>query len=589
MPTFKYQIGDEVFEAERELTESELKDVANRLGLLKAEAKQAETAYPIVGGILGSVIGGSMGGGPGALIGGGLGSAGGEAVRQQIAGEDDPANIAKEGALGVLGEGAGQVIGRVGPAIVGGIKTGLGLEKEPAKGIFSLAERQAAQQQAQSLGTSIPASRVSGDFSQLLEGLSRTGIGEGTFVAAEKQLAEAFTQEAKNIVDKTTTNVMSDIEVGDALRASLEGADKEFKSKIGEFYRLIEKKGGTVPVFVDNIAAKADRKLQSAMAASREGRIIGLDEDIVKVLQDVKSLKSTLTFTQANEIRSNFLSAQRALGAKYGPNSEASKVLNEYIGDLTAAMDEGAKNLNPKLYKLYSAVNTEYKTVIRDLYDETVIKLLNKTPERLGESMARTGNVTEVLKIRKALNQARKQGQNVQKIEENLVSGYLTAVTKDLSGTLKGFTDLNAKMKDKQFKRTYDIVMQLNPTAKNNMAKLLKAAEISSRGNAPTILQGRGGVGGLLNTIALFSGTAGYAAGEATGAGIAVASALAIQGAAGKAMTTPLITNILLSAENIAQKKGVNAALEFLSKSQVFRRWVGQELSRSDFGYKFEE
>ena len=586
----QYEINGQVYETARELTEEELATFARQLGVVEAQGKSAASWIPTITGTVGSVAGGVTAGVPGAIAGGTAGSAAGEYLRQQITGEEtDMTKVAKEGALGAMGEGVGQVIGKVAPTVISGVKAGLGLEKESAKEAFSLAERQAAQETAQQLGTSIPASRVGGNFTQLLEGLSRTGLGEGRFVAAEKELAEALTKEAKSIADTATSNAMTDIEVGDALRTSFEAADKAFKAKIAPFYTQIEKMGGNVPIFVDNMAARAQKKLTEAMAMTRNGRTVGLDDDAVKLLKDIASVKSTLTFSQANQLRSQLLSQQRAFGNKYGAGSEASKLMNEYIATLNKAMDLGAESLSPRLKKLYNGVNNEYKTVIKDMYDDVVVNLLNKTPERLGESVARTGNVTEVLRIRKALNQAKRQGKNVQAIEENLLSGYLVDLTKGLDGNLDNFVALNSKLKDKKFKRTYDVMMQINPAAKGNMSKLLKAAEVSARGNAPTILQGRGGVGGLINTVALISGGAGYAAGSVAGAGTAVAGALALQAAAGKAMTSPLITNILLSAERIAQKQGIDAGLKFLEKSQPFRRWLGQELSRSEFGYKFGE
>lgn len=586
----QYEINGQVYETARELTEDELASFTRQLGVVEAQSERSADWLPMVGGTVGSIAGGAVGGVPGAFAGGTAGSAGGEALRQQITGEElDTTKIAQEGALGAMGEIGGQVLGRIAPSIVKGVKSSLGLEKQSAREAFSLGERQAAQETAKQLGTSIPASRVGGNFSQLLEGLSRTGLGEGKFIAAEKELAEALTKEAKDITDTVTTNALADVEVGDALRASFEAADKSFKAKIAPFYKQIENMGGNIPIFTDNMAAKAQKKLNEAMAMTRNGRTVGLDDDAVKLLKDLSSVKSTLTFSQADALRSQLLSQQRAFGNKYGPGSEASKLMNEYISSLNSAMDLGAESLSPRLKKLYKGVNTEYKAVIKDMYDDVVVKMLNKTPERLGESMARTGNVTEVLRIRKALNQAKRQGQNVKALEDNLLSGYLVDLTKGLDSSLDSFVTLNAKMKDKKFKRTYDVMMQINPAAKANMSKLMKAAEVASRSNAPTILQGKGGVGGLLNTVALMSGGAGFAAGSVSGAGSAVAGALALQYAAGKAMTSPLITNILLGAESIAQKKGIDAGLEFLNKSQPFRRWLGQELSRSDFGYKFEE
>ena len=586
----QYEINGQVYETARELTDDELASFTRQLGVVEAQGQSAASWIPTITGTFGSIAGGVTAGVPGAIFGGTAGSAGGEYFRQKITGEEtDMTKVAKEGALGAMGEGFGQVIGRVAPTVISGVKAGLGLEKEAGREAFSLAERQAAQETAQQLGTSIPASRVGGNFTQLLEGLSRTGLGEGRFIAAEKELAEALTKEAKDITDKVTTNVLSDKEVGDALRTSFEAADQAFKNKIAPFYKQIEDMGGNIPIFTDNMAARANKKLREAMAMTRNGRPVGLDDDAIKILKDIGSVKSTLTFSQANQLRSQLLSQQRAFGNKYGANSEASKLMNEYITALSDAMDLGAESLSPRLKKLYTGVNNEYKTVMKDMYDDVVVNLLNKTPERLGESMARSGNVTEVLKIRKALNQAKRQGQNVKAIEDNLLSGYLVDLTKGLDGELDNFVALNAKMKDKQFKRTYDVMMQINPTAKDNMSKLLKAAEVGARGNAPTILQGKGGVGGLLNTVALVSGGAGYGAGGVAGAGTAVAGALAVQAATGKLMTSPMMTNIILAAERIAQKDGIAAGIDFLNKSQPFRRWLGQELSRSEFGYKFGE
>lgn len=588
---YEYEVNGNTFESVRELTPQEIQDVANKIGLLKAQGEQSASWLPAAGGTIGSMAGGFTAGVPGAIAGGTAGSALGEYARQQITGEEtDPTKIAQEGALGAFGEVGGQVLGRTAPAVVSALKKGLGLEKVAPREAFTLAERQAAQQTAQELGTSIPASRVGGNFTQLLEGLSRTGLGEGTFVAAEKELAESLSKEASNIVENVTSKPMSDIEVGDALRTTFENADRAFKDKIAPFYKKIEELGGNVPIFTDNMAAKAQTRINKAMAATRSGRTVGLDDEALRLLKDVADMKSTLTFSQANEVRSQLLSQQRAMGNKYGANSEASKMLQEQINDLTAAMDLGSKSLSPRLQKLYNGVNKEYKTVMRDMYDDVVVKLLNKTPERLGESMARNGNVTEVLKIRKALQQAKRQGQNVKDLEDNLLQGYMTDLTKGLDGqTLESFSTLAEKLKDRKFKRTYDIMMQINPTAKANMNKLVSAAQVAAKGNTPTILQGKGGVGGLLNTVALIFGGAGYAAGSVAGAGSAVAGALAFQAAAGKAMTSPAITNILLAAESVAQKKGFAEGIKFLEKSQPFRRWMGQELARSDFGPQFGE
>lgn len=587
----QYEINGQVYETARELTEDELNRFVSSLGLVEARGKKGAEWLPTAGGVVGGVVGGLVGGVPGAMVGGGAGSAAGEAARQAMTGEEtDPGAMIKEYGLGMMGEGAGQMIGRAPSAAVRASKGALGIEKETPQQAFSLAERQAAQQTAQETGSSIPASRMGGGFPQLLEGISRTGLGEGSFVGAEKELGQAFTNEAKSIVDSVSSRPMTDIEVGDALRSTFEQADKAFKDKVAPFYQQIEQLGGNVPIFTDNMANKASQEINKAMQMTRTGRPVGMDEETLRLLKDVSQLKSVLSFSQAHELRSQLLRQQRAMGNKYGPNSEASKILQQQVMDLSKAMDDGASALSPRLQRLYSGVNSEYKRVMKDMYDDVVVKLLNKTPERLGESMARTGNVTEVLRLRKALNQARQQGQPTGMLEENLLQGYLTEITKGLDGSLDNLVTLSEKMKDKKFKRTFNVMMDINPTAKSNLMKIMKAAEISAKDNAPTILQGKGGMGGILNTVAMATaGGAGYAAGGVGGATSVIGGALATQGLLAKLLTSPKTTNIMLSAEKLANKRGVDAALKFLEKSQPFRRWLGQELVRSEVGPKFGE
>ena len=585
----KYEINGQVFETDRELTESELQQFTSQLGLLEARGEQGLKSLPMAG----SAIGAAMTGGaslPITMMAAGAGGALGEAARQQITGQPlDTTEIAKEGALGATGEGFGALISKAAPSVVRAAKAGLGLEKQAPQQMFSLAERQAAQQTAQELGTTLPGSRVGGNFSQLLEGISRTGLGEGRFVAADKQLAEALTKEASNIVDSTASRVLSDKEAGDAVRATLEGAETAFKDKVAPFYAQIEQMGSSVPVTVSAVKEDAKKLLTEASKLSTTGAPIGIDKEAVQLLKEFADTKSTLTFPQAHDLRSKLITMKRDLGTKYEANSNLDRYLTQAISTINKQMDLAAGNLSPRLQKLYRGVNAEYKRVMETMYDNTVKTILNKSPERLGEAMARTGNVSEVLKVRSALQEAKRQGQDITVLEENLLQGYLKDITKGLDDSLDSFVTLSDKLKDRKFKRTYDVMMQINPTAKENMAKLMNTAKVAAKTNEPTILQGRGGVGGLMNTLTVLMGGAGYAAGGFGVAAPVAIGTLAVQGLAAKAMTSPTITNLLLAAERISQKQGVNAGLEFLRKSKPFSRWMGQELSRSEFGPKFGE
>ena len=597
---YKYTIDGKTYKSETKLSDDDLEELAGGVtppepsqppkemtfGEATVEALPAilGTAAPIAANVLA----------PGLALPftagfAGAGAAGGEALRQWLQDEEvNPNKMINEATLGVAGEGAGALIAKAAPSFVAGAKSVLGLEKQAPDVVIPLAERAAAQQTAKELGVNIPSSRVGGNFSQLLEGMSRAGVGEGAFVAADKQIATALRKEADNIVEDVTTKSLADIDVGNTLRASLEGAEKAFKDKIAPIYGIIEQKGGNLPVFVPAIKIEADKIITKAMALSRTNRTIGINDESLKLLKDLSSTNTTLTFTQAHEMRSNLLSMQRDLGTRYEANTTLSKYLNDALNTINKQMDLAADSLNPQLKKLYSGTNAEYKRVIGTLYDDTVTKILNKNPERLGEALAQTGNVTEVLKVRKAIREAGKQGQNVKVLEENLLQGYLKDVTSKLDDSLDSFSRLNDKLSDRKFKRTYDVMMQINPNVKANIAKLMNTAKIASKGNEPTILQGRLGAGGLTQSISLLTGTGaglGYASGVGIGTGVAVASGvITAQGLISKILTSPAATNALLAAERISQKRGIEEGLKFLSNAKPIRRIIGQESVRSEGG-----
>jgi pantoate kinase len=70
-------------------------------------------------------------------------------------------------------------------------------------------------------------------------------------------------------------------------------------------------------------------------------------------------------------------------------------------------------------------------------------------------------------------------------------------------------------------------------------------------------------------------GTGSYAAGAAV---------IAAQMVVSQILKSPAATNALLAAERIAQKEGLDAAIDFLSKAKPIRRVIGQELARGEVG-----
>ena len=513
----------------------------------------------------------------------GTGAMAGEALRQYLT--DTPADFpkqVKEGAYGLAGEGMGAAVATVGPALVAGVKSGLGLGRQSPRQLIPLAEREAAQQVARQAGTSIPASRMGGNFTQALEGVSRAGFGEGAFVAADKQLGTALTKEVKNIVDSSVVNAVTDKEAGDALNLAFSTAEKRVKEAVAPFYnKVIPEQGGGVGVYTTSLGAKAQNLLNKSFAKTRSGRSVGLESEDLQLLKDLADVKTVMSFADAHELRSSLLRQKRALGNKYGADNEFSTLLTNSITTLNKQMDTAATNFNPQLLRAYKAVSLKYSRTMSDLYDDVVVGVLKKNPERVGETIGRTGNVTEVLKVRKALQRAKIEGINVEPLQENLLNGYLKEITSNLDGSLDNLTGLADKMTDRKFKRTFDVMTQLKPDIKTNIAKVLKTANIAAQGSAPTILQGRLGAGGLVNSMGIL-----MAGGVAVGSG-SVAAGSAVIGAqviVAQILKSPAATNALLAAERMAQKEGLDAAIDFLSKAKPIRRIIGQELARGEVG-----
>lgn len=77
---------------------------------------------PVAGGLIGGVGGGVIAGPFGAIGLGAVGSGAGEALRQRLTGENNPDQVLKESALGLIGGGAGEAIGgaaRIGAKLIG--------------------------------------------------------------------------------------------------------------------------------------------------------------------------------------------------------------------------------------------------------------------------------------------------------------------------------------------------------------------------------------------------------------------------------------------------------------------------------------
>ena len=539
---------------------------------------------PAIGAVAAPVITTLATGGAGlplALGTAGVGAATGETLKQIIQGRTEPdiSRIGQEAALGVAGEGIGQSVVPAIRGIVGAAKGVLGLPQQTARQFATLEERQAAQQLLKQQGATLSAGQVGGPASQLFEGLTRAGLGEGAFAANQKAIGTALQNEKNAIVNSIGDANLDAVEAGKLLTTTLDDASTVFSNKIAPFYeRILDKKGKAVLVDTQPVADAAAKIVTEAKALSKSGKTaVDLDPDDLAQLTRLSDTSNTMTFSQAHDFRSRLLRQARILETKYGQGTPLANTVNDAIATVNKQMDAASLEMNPQLLKEYRAVSSEYKRAMGTLYDETLVKLLQKNPEKIGDAIGQSGNMTEALKVKKALRFAKEQGiKGTDEIFDNFLSGYLQSTFKSTGDEIGSFARLGDKLaSDPRFSRTFYTVLADKPVVKENIKNLISAAKIAERENKPTILSGFFGTGAQGAVVA-----GGVAVAGGTPIDI-IAQIAAAQAAGGSILTNKAVTNTLLRAEDIAQKAGQSKAYEYLTNSKIIQRFLGQEVTRT--------
>jgi hypothetical protein len=587
MPT--YTINGRKFTSQEPLSDSDLEELATSVGITPPAAspstmQQLGSAFveqlPAIGAVVAPVAATLATGGiglPVALGTAGAGAAAGETLKQMIQGQEQPniPRIGQEAALGVAGEGLGQAIVPAIRGAVGLTKGVLGLPQQTARQLATLEERQAAQQLLQQQGATLSAGQVGGPASQLFEGLTRAGLGEGAFAANQKAIGTALQNEKNAIVNSIGDANLDAVEAGKLLTTTLDDAGTVFSNKIAPFYeRILNKKGTAVLVDTQPVANAAAKIVDEAKALSKSGKTaVALDPDDLAQLTRLSDTGNTMTFSQAHDFRSKLLRQARILETKYGQGTPLANTVNDAISTVNKQMDAASLEMNPQLLKEYRAVSAEYKRAMGTLYDETLVKLLQKNPEKIGDAIGQSGNMTEALKVKKALRFAKEQGiKGTDEIFDNFLSGYLQSTFKSTGDEIGSFARLGDKLaSDPRFNRTFYTVLADKPVVKENIKNLISAAKIAERENKPTILSGVFGTGAQ---GAIVTGAGAAALGTPVDI---IAQIAAAQAAGASILTNKAVTNTLLRAEDLAQKVGQTKAYEYLSQSKVIQRFLGQE------------
>ena len=161
---------------------------------------------------------------------------------------------------------------------------------------------------------------------------------------------------------------------------------------------------------------------------------VGESPESRKLLESMLNQTDNLSFSDAQVLRSNLLDAQRNLEGAVG-KTKVSKKVNQVVDDLTKAMDEAAGKESPEVLAKYRAIKKYAQTGYKAFDNKFIADMVvadKKNPERIGECLFRSGNVTEVKEAQKALRYAAKFGKDrgisYDRTWKQMQSGYLDSV-----------------------------------------------------------------------------------------------------------------------------------------------------------------
>ena len=389
-------------------------------------------------GPMGVAVGGIAGGALGAGLGGAAGK-GYQQVYRGLTGREDIPKTSYEAAVEMTRAGGeeaawdlgGQLVGRVigkayhfiRPKAVDDIEK-LAVKLEKAGGQMTAAQRSD--------------SWVLHQLDSLTRG-SLTGSGRMQAIDTLNEAAlNNIEGELRRNISKNVSAHLSDQELGQLFLDTAKQGRNAHRTVVGEMYGGFD---DLVPVkqmgdeLVNPVSTKGMKEKLTPFRAQLERiKYAGESTDSKKLLDTIFAQDETLTFSDAQALRSNLLDAQRNLEGSIGKSKISSKV-NTVVDEITKAMDEAALLESPATQAKYRAIkkyaNKGYKTFDNKFISDLIIAE-KKNPERIGEYIFRTGNVQEINQVKKALRTAavidKTKGISYDKVWSQMQSGYLDNV-----------------------------------------------------------------------------------------------------------------------------------------------------------------
>jgi hypothetical protein len=558
------------------------------------------SALPELGGMAGGTIGalltksptGATGGAAlgqqaiRSMLGAGLGGATGEAGKQAITGRPSAVSLLRSGVEQALYDGAGTLVftygGKAFRLAKDQYKTITG--KEPPDSAVVAAQELLSKQKE---GATLTPFQATGDaWEGFKESIARGSFtGKSVFRRAEQNTEKAIQSAKVDILDDISRDVYDGIVAGKAIKEAIKEGETALKTQVRPFYRALERQGKSIPVDVSPLQSFATRFADEPKALKN----LTLAPKEAELLNNLSQLPKNISFSQAHDLLSSFKAQLREVSTDAAPDSRTVARLSQVVQSLEKQMDVAGKALNgtalsfdgkiaadgvktlSEQYKLYSQM---YKSGMSDLYSDTVSRLLNKDPEKVGASVFQSGNVTAFQDVKRALRKAKELNPqlNINDTINSVRRGYVENLLKS-----DNFVSLGEKItNDPAVRQTFKEILSQNQ--QKRVLTLINAAKRAQQlpgETAPLFFaaQQAQAVGSVLSigALALSSDARSFAEKNPEWSLAFAGTLLLGPRFLAKAATNPEATNAVLKLINLQQRNIPMTGPVFLKTIQAFK------------------
>jgi len=474
-----------------------------------------EIAGATVGGILGAPLGPG-----GSIVGAGLGGAGvrgfrraGQFVRGGGPGErfQIPPGAPRTTGRAALDVGIEGAIGA--GAEVGGRLAFGALQKVVAPFVKKIIPHIAALKEtfAKVGGKFSPAQQTESAILDIAENLA-----EGSFTGQGRMRAfRAVQEESLGKLEKKTagafaedvTQRLSDVQVGELFLNTARKGRAAHAAVSNGLYSTVDELTAGAGVNVLGLK-QTNQKIVADLARTRG---IGVTADINKITKIISALPDTLPFSDTHAIRSELLKKVRDISNVPGEGNTR-RIIGTLVDSINQSFTKAGTTLTLQANKAFRRADRFFKLGKEAFDNEFMAKLIvgnKKTPERIGETVFRSGNVQEIEQAKKAVRLASRLDKTVNFDEtwKAMQSGFyqrlISESTDPSTGVIRGKKLLGNFVKFKQ-KRTLNAAFS---------PEQLKGIEDFAR-VADTIQTKSPGAGGMVMQLAQGGALAGLATGE---------------------------------------------------------------------------